>query len=84
MGRGTYRVLFDHGALPSGFFDLSTGIAGDFVQKFSNYGIRAAMVVPDPAVHSASFQDFAHEARRSSQCRLFSDRDEAITWLSAE
>lgn len=82
MGRGVYRVLLDHGALPAEFFDLSTGLAGEFMQKFANYGIRAAAVVPSLAAHSASFQDFAREASRSQQCRFFPSRGEAIAWLT--
>lgn len=82
MGRGLYRVLLDDGALPAGFFDLSTGIAGEFMQRFANYGIRAAAVVPGVTDHSTSFQDFAREVSRSQQCRFFSSREEAIAWLT--
>lgn len=82
MGRGVYRVLLDHGALPAEFFDLSTGTAGEFMQKLANYGIRAAAVVPSLAVHSAAFQDFVREASRLQQCRFFPTRDEAVAWLT--
>lgn len=77
----TQLLLLDHGALPARFFDLSSGVAGDLAQKLTNYGIRAAAVVPDPELHSDSFQAFAREAAHSGQFRFFRSRDQAIKWL---
>jgi hypothetical protein len=81
---GAGALLFDHGALPAAFFDLSTGIAGELAQKLANYGIRMAAVVPDPSIHSARFQDFAREANRGRQIRFFATRGEAVAWLEEE
>lgn len=78
---GAGGILFDHGALPAAFFDLSTGVCGDLAQKLSNYGLRMAAVVPDPSVHPARFQDFAREANRGRQIRFFATRGEAVVWL---
>jgi PadR family transcriptional regulator AphA len=78
---GTAALLFDHGALPPAFFDLSTGVAGELAQKLVNYGIRMAAVVPDPARHSPRFRDFAREANRGARLRFFPTRNEAVAWL---
>ena len=80
---GAHGLLLDHGALPPGFFDLSTGVAGALVQRLTTYGIRMAAVVPDPAVHSRPFQDFAREASAGRQFRVFPDREQAVGWLTA-
>jgi Domain of unknown function (DUF4180) len=80
---GARGLLADADALPPGFFDLSTGIAGDLAQRLTLYDIRLAAVVPDPAIHSAHFQDFAREANRGVRIRFFPDRDGAVGWLDS-
>ncbi|HEX7240358.1 MAG TPA: DUF4180 domain-containing protein [Longimicrobiaceae bacterium] len=81
---GAPCVLFDDGTLPPEFFDLSTGVAGAMVQRLVTYGIRMAVVVPDPSVHSRPFQDFAREASAGKQFRFFPDRKRAMEWLASE
>jgi hypothetical protein len=78
---GTQALLLDRHALPAEFFDLSTGVAGELVQKLTNYGIRMAAVVPDLSAHSARFREFAREANLGNQFRFFATRQEAIDWL---
>lgn len=78
---GKDAVLFLDGALPPEFFDLSTRVAGNVVQRLTTYGIRMAAVVPDPAAYSDSFRDFAREANRGRQFRFFADREQAAEWL---
>lgn len=80
---GARDLLLDAGALPAEFFDLSSGIAGDLVQRVTNYGIRTAVVVPDLGQHSTPFQDFARESGRSRHFRVFPQRERAIEWLAA-
>ena len=79
----TRALLFDGGALPPAFFDLSTGVAGELVQKLVNYGVRMAAVVPDLSAHSRPFQDFAREANVGRRFRFFATRAEAVAWLEA-
>ena len=76
-------LLFDRGALPAAFFDLSTGIAGELAQKLVNYGIRMAAVVPDLSAHSPRFREFARETNAGRQLRFFPTRQEAIAWLES-
>lgn len=80
--RNLWSVLFDEGSLRPEFFDLSSGAAGDMVQKLVNYGIRVAAVVPDVTAYSEAFRDFARESNRSGPVRFFSDRSSAAAWLS--
>ena len=47
------------------FFDLKTGIAGEILQKFSNYRMRLAIVGDFSKVKSKSLKDFIRE----SNCR---------------
>jgi hypothetical protein len=79
--RGRRALLLDHGSLPAAFFDLSTGVAGELVQRLVNYDVRMAAVVPDLAAHPERFREFAAEANRGRQFRFFATRQEAIDWL---
>jgi hypothetical protein len=79
--RGARALLLDRAALPDAFFDLRSGIAGELAQKLVNYEIRLAAVVPDLAVHSARFGEFAREANRVGPLRFFATRADAVRWL---
>jgi hypothetical protein len=81
---GAHALLADDGSLPAAFFDLSTGVAGEMVHRLTLYGVRMAAVVPDPALHSVRFQEFAREANRGHQFRFFPTREAAIGWLESE
>jgi hypothetical protein len=83
LGRGASAVLLDAGACPREFFDLSTGLAGETLQKLTNYRIRLVAVVPDPSIYSVRFREFAGEAKRGRACRFFATREEAIDWLES-
>jgi Domain of unknown function (DUF4180) len=80
---GARALLLDRDALPAAFFDLSTGVAGELVQKLTNYGIRMAAVVPDLSAHSPRFREFAREANAGRQFRFFATREDAVAWLTS-
>lgn len=77
-------VLLDEGVLLEEFFDLSSGVAGELMNKLSMYRIRLAAVVPDVSIHSEHFQAFAREANRRGDARFFRNREEAVAWLEQE
>ena len=79
--RGVSALLLRDNALPAAFFDLRSGVAGELVQKLTNYRIRMAAVVPDLTVHPPRFREFAREANAGSQIRFVATREEAIAWL---
>lgn len=76
-----HGVLLNVGAFPAGFFDLSSGVAGELTQKLAQYRIRLAGVLPNPGAYSAAFKSFVEEANRSRHVRFASSRDEARAWL---
>ncbi len=79
---GARSLLLDANVLPSAFFDLSTGVAGELLHHLSKYQLRLAAVVPNPEAHSEPFQDFSREANRGQQFRFFENRQAALDWLS--
>lgn len=64
------------------FFDLRTGLAGELFQKATQYGLRLALVLPDPAVHGPRWPELAYEHRRHHTVRIVASRAEADGWLA--
>ena len=63
------------------FFELRTGLLGELAQKFVNYQIRLAIVVPDPKAYGERFVELAREHATHGQVRFVSSIDEASAWL---
>ena len=69
--------------MPPRFFDLSSGEAGAILQKFRNYGIRAALVCsPGTAQFSSRFPELVAEENRLPYFRFFESADAARAWLA--
>ena len=64
--------------LDPAFFTLSSGVAGEFVQKFANYGLRLAIVgdISEPLAQSGSLRDFVRESNRGRHVWFVADADE--------
>lgn len=80
----TQALLMDRAALPPEFFDLRSGVAGELVQKLTQYDVRLACVVPDLDAQPERFQEFAREANRGNRVRFFASREDAVAWLTDE
>ncbi len=65
------------------FFDLRSGLAGELFQKFTNYKLRVAIVLPDPTAYGERFAELAYEHTSHSLIRFVRSKDEANDWLLA-
>ena len=64
------------------FFDLSSGEAGEILQKLRNYRIRLAVVCPPGSItFSSRFGEMLADERRGSHFGIFEDRQAASDWL---
>ena len=63
------------------FFQLSSGIAGSVMQKFSNYKVQAA-IIGDFETKSKSLHAFILECNRTRQVVFASDLSEALNALN--
>jgi hypothetical protein len=77
----TRLLLLPAESLPKSFFDLSTMVAGDILQKFTNYQIIAAVLITEATKLSTRFPELERELQQQNRMMLFYDRDDAITWL---
>jgi len=74
-------ILHEKNITPS-FFDLKTGIAGEILQKFSNYRVRLAIVGDFSNYQSKSIKDFIFESNKTGQIHFVSSTSEALEKLS--
>ena len=80
MERG--GLLLDAAQLGPDFFDLRTGLAGEIFQRFTNYRVRLAIVIADPAAHGARFNELVREHRSHHAVRFFGSGQAARQWLA--
>jgi hypothetical protein len=70
-------------SLPDGFFDLKTRIAGEFLQKCSNYQMKFAVVGDFSAYTSKSLRDFIYECNKGRLVFFKPDVDSALESMTA-
>lgn len=77
------RLLVHAENLIEDFYDLKTGLAGAVLLKFTNYRIQVALVLPPERLSQGRFGEMAREAnRRSREFRVFTDREQGLSWLA--
>ena len=64
------------------FFVLSTGLAGEILQKYVNYGGRMAIYGDYSRYTSKPLKDFMYESNKGRDFFFVSTRDEAIAALA--
>lgn len=74
----------DEGALGSEFLDLRTGVAGEVLQKFVNYNLAGAAILPDELAQGGRFGELMLEMNRGKRFRSFRTFDEAVQWLAQQ
>lgn len=80
--QGFDKVILYKENFSSDFFDLKTGMAGEILQKFSNYRVRLAVVGDFSAYTNKSLQDFIRESNTGKLVNFLSSKEEAIDRLS--
>lgn len=61
-----------------GFFELKTGLAGEILQKFSNYRMRLAIVGDFSGIKSKSLRDFIRESNRRGTINFVNTPEKAM------
>jgi Domain of unknown function (DUF4180) len=78
---GAEGLILTENDLAPEFFDLRSGLAGEMFQKFINYKLRVAIVLPDPEAYGERFGELAYEHTSHSMIRFVRSKDEAKAWL---
>lgn len=80
---GCEALILPKEALSEEFFRLSSGLAGEVLQKFVNYQMRVAIVGDFSHYTSKPLQDFIRESNRGKTVFFVSTQDQALEKLSA-
>jgi hypothetical protein len=77
MSSGSATVAVPAAALAPAFFDLKTGLAGECLQKVSNYRRHLAILGDFSEVGSKSLRDFIGESNKTGQVVFAATLEEA-------
>jgi hypothetical protein len=77
------RIILHKENVTPDFFDLKNGMAGEILQKFSNYRVRLAIVGDFHQFTSKSIRDFIYESNKAQHVNFLDSIDEALNVLSA-
>ncbi len=81
--QGFDRVIIHAKNITPAFFDLKNRMAGEILQKFSNYRVRLAIVGDFSAYKSKSITDFMYESNKGKLINFLGSVEEALNKLSA-
>ncbi|MFB6365346.1 DUF4180 domain-containing protein [Paenibacillus elgii] len=77
----TNLLLLHAEALSDDFFNLRTGLAGEMLQKFVNYRVKAALIITNELTVKGRFKEMLAEANKGNDFRVFGSVGEAEAWL---
>ncbi len=77
----TNALMIHYAALSEDFFKLKTKLAGNMIQKFTNYGIKAAAIISQETIQTGRFKEMAMETNKGNHFRLYESKEEAEEWL---
>ena len=75
------RMIIREQNLNPDFFRLQTGLAGEILQKFSNYNFRLAIIGEFDKYKSKNLQDFIRESNKGNMIFFVSSFEEALSKL---
>ena len=78
---GTKNIAIDKKLILEDFFILSTGLAGEILQKYINYGGRIAIYGDFSHYTSKPLKDFIYESNRGKDVFFVKTEAEAIDML---
>ncbi len=79
---GTKNIVIDKKLLAEDFFVLSTGLAGEILQKYINYGGRIAIFGDYSHYTSKPLKDFIYESNNGKDVFFVATEEEAIDMLT--
>ena len=79
---GAERIVIDKDAVCGEFFILSTGMAGEILQKFMNYHVKAAVYGDYSHYTSKPLKDFIYESNHGKDFFFVATKEEAVQKLT--
>lgn len=79
---GADRLAIDKRVVAEDFFILSTGMAGEILQKFINYHVKAAIWGDYARYTSKPLKDFIYESNKGGDFFFVETKEEAVRKLA--
>jgi len=79
---GATDIVIDKSAVCEEFFVLSSGMAGEILQKFINYHVRIAVYGDYSKYTSKPLKDFIYESNNGNDFFFVSTKEEAVQKLT--
>lgn len=76
-----HKILMDKSNITEDFFELKTRLAGEVLQKFTNYKVKVAIVGDFDVYDSKSLRDFIYECNQGNSVFFLKDRGAALDAL---
>lgn len=70
---GCNKLLMNKSLIDETFFDLKTKLAGDILQKYTNYRVKLAIIGDFGVYDSKSLKDFIYESNHGKQVFFLPD-----------
>ncbi len=80
--QGYDKMILHMKNITPSFLDLKNGLAGEVLQKFSNYKVRLVILGEFSGLESKSLNDFIRESNKGKLVNFLQSRNEAIARLS--
>lgn len=84
FNQGIKKIILKENNIIPDFFNLKTGLAGDILQKFTNYNFIIAVVGDFSKYSGKSIKDFIFESNKTGKIIFVNSSDEAKEKLSAK
>jgi hypothetical protein len=81
--QGAQRIVIHQAQLHPDFFELKSGLAGDILQKFSNYRMQLAIAGDFRDISSKSLRDFIYESNKQGRIFFVATLEDALDKLSS-
>lgn len=81
---GCSNIIIDKKCIAENFFELSTGFAGELLQKLMNYHIKFAVFGDFSVYKSKSLNDFIYESNQGDDFFFVETKEEAVNKLCEE
>ncbi len=79
---GTKNIVIDKALIAEEFFVLSSGLAGEILQKYINYGGRVAIYGDFSHYTSKPLKDFIYESNQGRDVFFAATLEEAVSMLA--
>lgn len=79
---GTKNIIIDKNLIIEDFFILSSGLAGEILQKYVNYGGRIAIYGDYSHYTSKPLKDFIYESNKGNDVFFVATKEEALDMMT--